>query len=47
MEPGDTLQHLSEHFLGYGYLRQLKHQPPGMPHQTSTHLDELGLHTSQ
>ena len=43
MEPVDTLQHVPENLLGYGYLRRLKHQPPGMPHQTSAYLDELDL----
>ncbi len=47
MEPSDTLQHLPEYLPGHSHLAKLKHQPPGMPHQTSTHLDELGLHTSQ
>ena len=47
MEPGDTLQHLPEHFLGHSYLSKLKHQPLGISHQTSTYLDELGLHASQ
>ena len=36
-----------EYLPGYCHLSKLKHQPPGMPHQMSTHLDELGLHASQ
>ena len=35
-----------EYLPGYCHLSKLKHQPPGMPHQMSTHLDELGLHAS-
>ena len=46
-QTGDTLQHLPEYLPGHCHLSKLKHQPPGMPHQTSTHLDELGLHASQ
>ena len=47
MEPTDTLQHLPEYFLGYGDLRELKHEPPRTTHQTSTYLDELDLDTAQ
>ena len=31
------LQHLPEYLPGHCHLSKLKHQPPGMPHQTSTH----------
>ena len=41
MEPTDPLQHLPEYLLGYRDLRQLKHQPPGMPHQPAPNLMSL------
>ena len=47
MEPADTLQHLLEHLPRHSHLCQLKHQPPSMPHQMSTYLDELDLDTAQ
>ena len=43
----DTLQHLSEHLPRHRHLCQLKHQPPGMPHQMSTYPDELDLDAAQ
>ena len=45
--PVDTIQHSLEQPSRNRHLGQLKDQSTGVPHQTTSHLDQLDLHAPQ
>ena len=46
-QPADTIQHSLEQPSRNRHLGQQKDQPPRVPHQTASHLDQLDLHAPQ